>query len=432
MSEQSQLVFYGEILPGHEADVVMAKLGELLKLSPDQVSQIFSGRKVILRKRLPSEQAASYVARLEKIGVKVFVEPLPSVVEAVAGPVLTPPLPVESQAAPLPASTTQAPPAVAAPEVPVSPVVQLQSVEELDCPKCGERQPKRTLCRACSVDMKRYAESQQQAEQEACEERLLAREVAMLERGQGAHVSSGDEEEARILGLGFSGRIGRINYWVGSLPCLTLLMLTLWLGFTTQMAVPVVIGIVATLVLAIRLTVLRCHDLNWSGWFSLILLIPYVGAAFGLLLSFMPGTKGDNSYGSSGRMVGVPMALVMLLVCGVSAAMSFKSAESMVQSYLMAGGGKSGSGQKSARVQTVAEADVEMFTTSDCGVCHAAKRYMNKRGIKYVEKDVEQDETYLRDFYARGGRAVPYIFIGDQSMMGFDADWLERALASRR
>ena len=57
---------------------------------------------------------------------------------------------------------------------------------------------------------------------------------------------------------------------------------------------------------------------------------------------------------------------------------------------------------------------------------------MNKRGIQYVEKDVEKNEDYLRDFYARGGRAVPYIFVGEQSMMGFDADWLERTLASRR
>lgn len=432
MSEQNQLVFYGEILPGHEADAVKAKLGELLKLPNEQIAGVFSGRRIVLRKSLPDEQAASYVARLEKIGVKVFAEPIPVAVETVAAPVLVPTQPLDSPVEKTPVLAAPAEVAAAIVETPVAPPAQLQVVEEMDCPKCGERQPKRTLCRACSVDMKRYVEAQQEAENTEREERLLAREIAMIERGRGPRVSTGDEEEARILGLGFSGRIGRINYWVGGLPCLTLLMLTLWLGFKTQMAVPVVIGIVATLFLAVRLTVLRCHDINWSGWFSLILLIPYVGSAFGLLLSFIPGTKGDNSYGSPARMVGVPVALVMLLVCVVSAAMSFKEAESMVQSYLMAGGSKAGSGQKSASVQTLAEADVEMFTTSDCGVCHAAKRYMNKRGIQYVEKDVEKNEDYLRDFYARGGRAVPYIFVGEQSMMGFDADWLERALASRR
>ena len=41
----------------------------------------------------------------------------------------------------------------------------------------------------------------------------------------------------------------------------------------------------------------RLHDTNLSGWFSLLLLIPYAGGLFGLILLFIDGTKGPNQYG---------------------------------------------------------------------------------------------------------------------------------------
>ncbi len=50
---------------------------------------------------------------------------------------------------------------------------------------------------------------------------------------------------------------------------------------------------VANYMLVIR----RLHDFNLTGWFALILLIPYVNALFGLLLLFVPGTNGANHYG---------------------------------------------------------------------------------------------------------------------------------------
>jgi curved DNA-binding protein CbpA len=41
----------------------------------------------------------------------------------------------------------------------------------------------------------------------------------------------------------------------------------------------------------------RLHDINLSGWFSLINFIPYVGALFGLVILFIDGKKGENQYG---------------------------------------------------------------------------------------------------------------------------------------
>ncbi len=261
---------------------------------------------------------------------------------------------------------------------------------------------------------------------------MLALEVAKIERGQGSRARVVNADEVGIFGFGFSGRIGRVNYWIGGFPVLAIAAFSLWLALKSGVWAIGLIGGLMTLFMALRLTALRCHDINWSGWFTLIMCVPYVSFVFGLILGFMPGTRGDNNHGSPDRIVGIPAALGMLVACGVSIALVMSQAETAVQHYLMSSAGSGASKQKSGRVLTVAEADVEMFTTSDCGVCHMAKAYMNKRGITYAEKDVEQNEDYLREFYARGGRGVPYIFVGDQSMMGFDADRLEQMLAANR
>jgi uncharacterized membrane protein YhaH (DUF805 family) len=42
------------------------------------------------------------------------------------------------------------------------------------------------------------------------------------------------------------------------------------------------------------LTIQRCHDLDWSGWASLIVLIPLVGLVF----MFMRGSPGRNRFGA--------------------------------------------------------------------------------------------------------------------------------------
>lgn len=44
-------------------------------------------------------------------------------------------------------------------------------------------------------------------------------------------------------------------------------------------------------------TIKRLHDLNLSGWLAFVLLIPYIGVIFGIILRFKRGTIGKNKYG---------------------------------------------------------------------------------------------------------------------------------------
>ena len=42
----------------------------------------------------------------------------------------------------------------------------------------------------------------------------------------------------------------------------------------------------------------RLHDSNKTGWFSLVLLVPCIGALILIILLLLPGTPGDNNYGA--------------------------------------------------------------------------------------------------------------------------------------
>ena len=48
----------------------------------------------------------------------------------------------------------------------------------------------------------------------------------------------------------------------------------------------------------VMLMIRRLHDLNKSGWFALIAIIPWIGAIFSIYLFFAPGQVGWNKYGA--------------------------------------------------------------------------------------------------------------------------------------
>ncbi|OQW43513.1 MAG: hypothetical protein A4S12_00445 [Proteobacteria bacterium SG_bin5] len=59
--------------------------------------------------------------------------------------------------------------------------------------------------------------------------------------------------------------------------------------------------IIPTLALQVR----RLHDLNLSGWWLLVDLLPYVGWAAMLVLLLLPGSRGANRFGADPRDIGL-------------------------------------------------------------------------------------------------------------------------------
>ena len=65
---------------------------------------------------------------------------------------------------------------------------------------------------------------------------------------------------------------------------------------------------------------------------------------------------------------------------------------------------------------------VEIYTTQTCPYCHAAKRLLDRKGVKYTEIDVGRDPG-LRSAMtqrANGRRTVPQIFVGAVHVGGSD------------
>ncbi len=53
----------------------------------------------------------------------------------------------------------------------------------------------------------------------------------------------------------------------------------------------------AVLIPSLAVGVRRLHDVSKSGWFTLLIFVPLVGAIWLLVLACTKGTPGDNEYG---------------------------------------------------------------------------------------------------------------------------------------
>ncbi|WP_341676274.1 DUF805 domain-containing protein [Niveibacterium sp. SC-1] len=115
------------------------------------------------------------------------------------------------------------------------------------------------------------------------------------------------EARAPVKWLTASGRIGRwyyVAYGMG-VPALIILAAGIVAAVTAAMgSVGSVLGIVLAVVAYVFMVVTqifagirRCHDIDRSGWFLLLNLIPVVNLIVTLMLIFSQGTPGENRFG---------------------------------------------------------------------------------------------------------------------------------------
>jgi uncharacterized membrane protein YhaH (DUF805 family) len=135
-----------------------------------------------------------------------------------------------------------------------------------------------------------------------------------------ANVTPGEstvEEYGELKLFAVSGRIGRVRYIAYSiaLSVLVLIVTGILAVFTAVVdentaAGLLVIGYLATYAVQILPGIQRSHDMNVSGWLSLISLVPFGPFVFW----FAPGTVGENNYGKQPPPNGVGVILVACLV----------------------------------------------------------------------------------------------------------------------
>lgn len=95
MGKQFRIVFSGQLLAGFDAETVKQRTAERLNLTAAQAAQMFSGRRVTLKRNLDPALAQRYAAELRRIGLDASpVEDTPSPAPAAApaqAPTPTPP-----------------------------------------------------------------------------------------------------------------------------------------------------------------------------------------------------------------------------------------------------------------------------------------------------------------------------------------------------
>ena len=80
------------------------------------------------------------------------------------------------------------------------------------------------------------------------------------------------------------------------------------------------------------------------------------------------------------------------------------------------------------------EADVIVYKTDWCGVCKQLTAYLDRKGVKYVAKDIEKDSAAAGELRAKAEKSgvktgsVPVIDVRGELMVGFDRSRLEQLL----
>lgn len=107
MSEELyEVVFYGEIVEGAELDQVKAKVAAMFKADAAKLAQLFSGKRVVIKKNIDQATANKYQSALQNAGAQCEVKSLAEV--AVASPAEGAAAPAAAQAAAPAASSNRA------------------------------------------------------------------------------------------------------------------------------------------------------------------------------------------------------------------------------------------------------------------------------------------------------------------------------------
>ncbi|MGD8349885.1 MAG: DUF805 domain-containing protein [Gammaproteobacteria bacterium] len=159
----------------------------------------------------------------------------------------------------------------------------------------------------------------------------------------GAELDNAQDSLYKPKIISFNGRIGRMRYLAYSIGATFLLMLVMMpligmstilgagMGGDTGMSMLGMLGIAVYYIAAILISVMyakrRLNDLNRSGWWFLLFIVPVVNLLLAIYLIFFPGTDGANDFGPvpTANSIGVLIlgwSMPVLFVLGIVAAIA--------------------------------------------------------------------------------------------------------------
>ena len=76
-------------------------------------------------------------------------------------------------------------------------------------------------------------------------------------------------------------------------------------------------------------------------------------------------------------------------------------------------------------------ADITIWSKPACVACHGTKRYLDKRGISYEEKQLLDDVEKFEEFRAAGFASAPIVeSIHHETFAGYRPDYLDEIIES--
>ncbi len=75
---------------------------------------------------------------------------------------------------------------------------------------------------------------------------------------------------------------------------------------------------------------------------------------------------------------------------------------------------------------------ITIYTRNDCVQCHATKRAMESRGVKFEMVNIDLVPEAADTLREQGFRQLPVVIAGDTSWSGFRPDMINRLLHASR
>ncbi|HBZ94250.1 MULTISPECIES: hypothetical protein [unclassified Pseudomonas] len=101
-----EIAFSGQLVPGAQPELVKANLAKLFQADAQRITQLFSGRRIVIKNNLDATAAEKYRTTLERAGARVEVVDMDMLIEEVE---LAPPPPAEPMPAPVAAPVATRP-----------------------------------------------------------------------------------------------------------------------------------------------------------------------------------------------------------------------------------------------------------------------------------------------------------------------------------
>ncbi len=76
---------------------------------------------------------------------------------------------------------------------------------------------------------------------------------------------------------------------------------------------------------------------------------------------------------------------------------------------------------------------VTVYSADWCAFCHATKDYLDKLGVKFTEKNVEEKQEYAQEAVAKSNQmGIPVVDIDGEIIIGFDRPKIDATLKDKK